>query len=351
MAESDSTSHAKGLDNFWKRLSPAFQSGVIFEVSIVIVGTKCDQINHDLEQLSNGTFRRSIECIDNIRRHIRELSQSMQTSSEWVFDEWNGKPPINLNLQYIEGTSISFQSLSQKYVCDSFHETYSNVVGRLSFDLPETMDGIMCSISLDLQYSILPHPIGSNETQGLVNDMKRISALTSSNIEVIQSIPLSNVDSSMIYGVPMSARAGMDDDEFRCNEMKMLVRQMWKFLSSHEIGLVLRFNHDGNQDFGPSSGEELFLLVCEQAAEKACVPNDDSKYDRSDAARVIIDAKHRSSCHGMLFRYSTKSQMLRFVNEEEMEGGEISAEELQYQDYIERSIEMLASTGFNPLLY
>ena len=46
--------------------------------------------------------------------------------------------------------------------------------------------------------------------------------------------------------------------------------------------------------------------------------------------------------------------MLRFVNEGEMEEAEKkeeeTAEELQYQDYIERSIEMLASTGLNPLL-
>ena len=46
--------------------------------------------------------------------------------------------------------------------------------------------------------------------------------------------------------------------------------------------------------------------------------------------------------------------MLRYVNEREMEEAEKkeeeTAEELQYQDYIERSIEMLANTGLNPLL-
>ena len=52
---------------------------------------------------------------------------------------------------------------------------------------------------------------------------------------------------------------------------------------------------------------------------------------------------------------SSKHQMLRFVsNEGEMEEAEKkeeeTAEELQYQDYIERSIEMLANTGLNPLL-
>ncbi len=65
---------------------------------------------------------------------------------------------------------------------------------------------------------------------------------------------------------------------------------------------------------------------------------------------MTVATKDKSSCHGMLFRYATKTQMLRFVKEDETEEDENSAEELQYQDYIERSIEMLATTGFNPLL-
>lgn len=347
-AESDPVSH-------WKRISPAFQSSVIAAVSIVIVGTKYDDVNLDLTQVSSDDFRRSIQCINEIRSQINELSQSMSSSSEWVFSEWNGKPLVDLQLEYIEGKSISFQKLQQKYVQGSFYETYPNAHGRLSFDLPETIDGIMCSISLDLQYSTLPHSIDSNETLSLVTDMKRISALSSSNVEVIQSIPLSNVDSAMIYGVPMTARAGIDDDMSRYNEMKMLVRQMWKYLSSNDIGLILRVRFEGADSVDGarlSSREELFLLVCEQAVEKPCVPNNESGYDRSEALGVTVATKHKSSCHGMLFRYASKGQMLRFLNEDELEQDqdETSAEEMQYQDYIERSIEMLATTGLNPLL-
>eukprot|EP00574_Skeletonema_japonicum_P004389 CAMPEP_0201716346 /NCGR_PEP_ID=MMETSP0593-20130828/2349_1 /ASSEMBLY_ACC=CAM_ASM_000672 /TAXON_ID=267983 /ORGANISM="Skeletonema japonicum, Strain CCMP2506" /LENGTH=825 /DNA_ID=CAMNT_0048206137 /DNA_START=56 /DNA_END=2533 /DNA_ORIENTATION=+ len=355
-ADSDPASHSQGLENFWKRISPAFQSNTIAAMSIVIVGTKSDDLNVDPTKMSSDDFRRSIQCINEIRRNINELSESMKSSSEWIFDEWNGKQLVNLQLEYIEGTNISFQTLQQKCIQGSFYETYPTAHGRLSFDLPETIDGIMCSISLDLQYSTLPHSIDSNETLSLVTDMKRISALPSSNVEVIHSIPLSNVDSVMIYGIPMTARAAIDDDYSRYNEMKMLNKQMWKYLSSNDIGLVLRvrFEEDDGHDDDrhPRSREELFLLVCEQAVavEKPCVPNNDSKYDRSEALGVTVATKHKTSCHGMLFRYASKRQMLRFVNEDEIEEDENSAEELQYQDYIERSIEMLATTGLNPLL-
>ena len=155
----------------------------------------------------------------------------------------------------------------------------------------------------------------------------------------------------------MSARAGIDEDESRYNEMKMLVRQMWKYLSSSGIGLVLRIiceeatEEGGNSPYG---NDELFLLVCEEALEKPRVSSSDSRYDRSEALGVELATKTNPSCQGMLFRYASKHQMLRFVNEVEMEEAEKeeeeTAEELQYQDYIERSIEMLANTGLNPLL-
>ena len=348
-AGNESTScHIQGLEAFWKRISPAFQSNAIASVTIVIVGTKFDIGSHD--------FHLSLQYIDGIRKHISEMSQSMNSSSEWIFDEWNGKNLVDVQLEYIEGTDISFQCLAQKFVQESFYETYSSHVhGTISFDLPETIDGIQCKISLSLQYATLPYSIDSYETENLVNDMIRISSLSSSNVEVIQSIPLASVDSSLIYGVPMSARAGIDEDESRYNEMKMLVRQMWKYLSSSGIGLVLRVTCEEATEEGgksPYGNDELFLLVCEEALEKPRVSSSDSRYDRSEALGVDLATKTNPSCQGMLFRYASKHQMLRFVNEGEMEEKEEeeTAEELQYQDYIERSIEMLANTGLNPLL-
>ena len=76
----------------------------------------------------------------------------------------------------------------------------------------------------------------------------------------------------MIYGVPMSARAGLENDLSRYNEMQMLARQLWKFLSRADAGLVLRVRSGSNNREDSSSGvhqssflggsgneEELFL--------------------------------------------------------------------------------------------
>ena len=45
----------------------------------------------------------------------------------------------------------------------------------------------------------------------------------------------------------MSARAGLEDDASRYDEMLMLARQLWKYLSTNDIGLVLRVRGGSTQ--------------------------------------------------------------------------------------------------------
>lgn len=282
--------------------------------------------------------------------------------------------PIDLQLEFMEGNAISFQSLLQTWVKESFTKTYASssggVQGRLSFDLPETMDGIMCSISLDLQYTILPDSIHSPSTKGLVEDMRQISMLSPSSIEVAQTIPLSSVDSSLIYGVPMSAWAGLENDISRYDEMKMLARQLWTYLSRSDVGLVLRVrtnNSEGNSNDGggfaaPRSlaEEQLFLLVCEEAVQKPqpqALDHESNPFDPSEALKAVPDKARqgKAPCHGILYRYATKSQILRFGIEEKrlaVQGEENMTTEVSdhYLDYIERSLDTLVKTGLNPLL-
>jgi len=429
-ADIQSSAHIRGLEQFWKRIhtSASERNTVISSVTIMIVeitsvmqmmktikssyddsynsATSMDEHNNGsmANESNNDSFDSSssllipnrlhvIQCVNDIRRRIHEFNRSQQelleSSSEVMMTS-----TINVQLEFMEGNAVSFQSLLQTWVKESFTQTYASsscttstsdsacggggVQGRLSFDLPETLDGIMCSISLDLQYTILPHGIDSPATMGLVDDMRCISMLSSpsssSTVEVIQTIPLSSVDSSLIYGVPMSARAGLENDISRYNEMQMLARQLWKYLSRNDVGLVLRVrpgsnSEDSNEGLGyhssSSGGEQQFLLVCEEAVEEPpqALLDHDSNLDPSEALKVVPDKQHgrrgEAPCHGMLYRYATKSQILRFGNEEkrlgaaeEEEVNNNSNEEMSdhYLDYIERSLDALVKTGLNPLL-
>jgi len=177
-----------------------------------------------------------LRCVNNIRQRIHDLSEAQV--------ETTSTAPIDLRLDFMEGGPISFQKLLQKFVKETFSQSYASasrcVHGRLCFDLPEDLDGNMCSISLDLQYTVLPHSIQALRTLDLVKDMQQITSMTSSSVKVIQAVPLASVDSSLIYGIPMSARAGLENDIDRYNEMKLLVRQLWKYLGRNELALVLQ---------------------------------------------------------------------------------------------------------------
>ena len=321
-----SESHIHGLEQFWKRIYSSFQTNTVSSITIMIVETTSmmqmmkniksydddSTVNNCSMNTSSCSFPNRlavIQCVNDIRRRIGEMSRAQ---------DFESTTPINLQLEIIDGNSIAFQTLLQSWVKESFAQTYASyeggVQGRLSFDLPETLDGTMCQLSLDLQYTVLPRSINSLATKELVEDMQRISMLSPSCVEVVQTIPLSSVDSSLIYGVPMSARASLENDISRYNEMKVLARQLWVYLGRNDVALVLRARVDGDEEDDVVEGrseDQLFLLVCEQAVQR--------QTDAASALNIVPDkqgSESSSSCHGMLYRYATKSQLLRefFVN-------------------------------------
>jgi hypothetical protein len=389
-ADTASSSHVSGLERFWKRIRVAFDVNAVSSITIVIVETtsimhmmtthiKKHHNAYEYPSLPGDNGRaldapslpnrlHVMQCVNDIQRRIMELHQSPCLQSNHLT-----MTPIKLNLEFIEGNSVSSHSLLQAWMNETFDKTYAslwngiNVIGagvrgRLSFDLPETLDGIMCSISLDLQYTLLPNCIHSPATVRLVEEMLLFSILPSSSVEVLQTIPLSSVDSSLIFGVPMSARASLEDDICRYNEMKMLTRQLWAYLSRNDVALVLLVRPESKNNSNGTkldAGEQLLLLTCEDAVQEqsqALNQDVDTKSTLDIESLQIIPDKSRvgkSPCHGMLHRYATKDQLLRFGNEESR--AETDEEDLiemsdYYLDYIERSLDTLVKTGMNPLL-
>jgi hypothetical protein len=386
-ADVTSSSHIRGLEQFWKRIrSVLFENNNIMSttitITIIIVETtsaierlqtiKKYQTSSIMSSYDNDITTPTVQhhpsrldvmqCVSDIRRRITELSRQDDDG-------------IQLDLEFIEGNSISFQSLLQTWVNDGFDHIYSStstdgsddgssgggVRGRLTFDLPETLDGIMCSISLDLQYTVLPSSITSLATQRLVDEMRLLSSLSSSSVEVVQTVALSSVDSSLIYGVPMSARSSLDNDIHRCSEMKMLTRQLWTYLSKNDVALVLRVRvrPGGLTNVGyHAADEQLFLLVCEEVVQmQPQVLDHESNNLDPDAFDIVPNNNNcrqgKSPCNGVLYRYATKNQMLRFGNEvtrfDAMAEEDTDMNE-HYIDIVERSLDTLIKTGLNPLL-
>ena len=381
-SDTSSSAHLRGLEHFVKRIRSSFKKKRMPTIILMIVEStsmmhlmKTKSYDSTLmDDSNNETFFPNrllvIQCVNNIRRRIEEINHAKGVT----------KTPINLQLEFMDGNAISFQYLLQTWVKESLDQTYASYPGwvgiggilggqgRLSFDLPETLDGVMCSISLDLQYTILPHRIDSAATKDLVDDMYRISIIAPSSVEVVQTMPLSSVDSSLIHGVPMIARAGFEKDESRYDEMKMLVRQLWTYLSRNSVALVLRVHPElsDEEDFNErrlskttsfeyhSSGEQLFLLICEEAVQSQPQALDlESNFDICAALEVVPNNRRRgeSPCQGVLYRYATMSQLLHFGNEEKgIETTNVPGLSDHYLDYIERSLDSIVRTGVNPFL-
>eukprot|EP00957_Ditylum_brightwellii_P160230 12198797-Ditylum_brightwellii.AAC.1 len=145
------------------------------------------------------------------------------------------------------------------------------------------MDGTQCSITLDLEYNVLPHRADSFATAALINDMKMLSA---SNVEVVQLIPLPSVDASLIYGVPISARAGLEVDLIRYKEMQLLVRQLWKYLATNDVAVLMR-----------CTCQKVHEEVVEESSSLACPEDCQPKESVSNVA-LNADKKKAGSAPG-----------------------------------------------------
>ena len=253
--------HVSGLERFWKQICRAFENAVMLTITIVVVrrtsvrhtmktikkyhdshesASPLEDEGYTLDATLLPSLLHVIQCLNDIQQRIKELSQDAQSTHLMT-------APIKLNLEFIEGNSILFQSLLQ------------------------------------------------------------------ARVNVIQTIPLSSVDSLLIFGVPMSAQASLENDLCRYNEMKMLVCQLWKYLSRNDVALVLLVrplvllvrplsnkNLDGREYVSSSCSryprEQLFLLAYEELVQKQ--PH--ALYNESnldfDSFQIIPD----KSCQGKL---------------------------------------------------
>ena len=285
------------------------------------------------------------QCIGLLQREIQDLQEK---------DRRRSASPISVELQIIE-SPIRFQALLRDWI-RAVVSTASGARGsKISFDLPETLDGSQCSCSLDLVPSLLPHRVDSIEAAKLMMDLK---ALSFAELEVVQVVPVSSVDGSLLYGVPMSATAAMDSDLFRYKEMKVLTRQLFRYMATKDVALALRCvgtksgdkenesaldaNLDSTNASANTSIEEgqIFLLMAEHPTE----PTGQSLSSTSSSGSGAAPAR------GVLYRYATSDHLVHdLVTVDDCDSEDEETNE-QYFEYVEQSLQMVDSAMLNPIL-
>ena len=370
-------SHKRALGRFWDTIRGSFRNGSVGSVQIAIYETGAAALvtgksgrRQETRQTKESSASplegdsvddgsdedtatdealahrlRVKQCISLLQREIQDLQEK---------DRRKSASPISAELRIIE-SPIRFQALLRDWI-RAVVSTASGARGsKISFDLPETLDGSQCSCSLDLVPSLLPHRVDSIEAAKLMMDLK---ALSIAELEVVQVVPISSVDGSLLYGVPMSATAAMDSDLFRYKEMKVLTRQLFRYMATKDVALALRCvgtksgdkenesaldaNLDSTNASANTSIEEgqIFLLMAEHPTE----PTGQSLSSTSSSGSGAAPAR------GVLYRYATSDHLVHdLVTVDDCDSEDEETNE-QYFEYVEQSLQMVDSAMLNPIL-
>jgi hypothetical protein len=339
-------SHKRALGAFWDRLKAKFQASKIRKLQIVLATTETQVLTVDKQhtEVENRALtadsddaadasahveamvrKRGIDvaqCLCAIQDHIEKRGQAdfKENRSSVQFGQTT-TPPVSLKFWKIESSSIGFKSLLRMWSVE-----HSPAPKRILFDLPETLDGTQCSVSLDVSYKTMPFRFDSTLANRLSRDMELLSQ---SKLEVLQLVPIPLIDASLLYGIVMSARAAFESDIEQHHEMALLVRSLLTKLIQKDCALVLR--SEGPADTEDSlfhQNGQLFLLMVQE------IPA--SLQGKVSPSNCIL---HRYACADhMLLETGTKAAAS--ANFDDLQN--------QYSELVESSLDCLECSTVNP---
>ena len=208
-----------------------------------------------------------------------------------------------------------------------------STISRICLQLPTTLDGNQCAVSLDVSYKLLPFAL---ERPGIsAGFFVDLAKLTDSKFEMVQQVPLAVLDASFIYGVQMSVRAGLEDDYDHYVESQIMTRALLKSLQAKQVALLLQINTrkdnstsaDGslNGVFHNAKRGQTFLLMAEESVGGA------------------------PSTTGILCRYASADDLL-LETEQPAASPDVPQEVVeQYESYVDNALDLLDCTTVNPL--
>jgi hypothetical protein len=285
LADTNKASHKRGMDIFWERVKPHFLNSVVRRIQIVLSVTNAvvvDTAGENKESESNsadndtqydqeGSERieslarqREIsvaDCLSSIQNHFSERAEN-EFKANRSFIQFAAKviPSINITITAIENTCLGFMSILRQWSREFLSGLY-----RLTFALPETLDFDQCSVCLDMVYKIMPFSLDSTFARAAMEDLARLS---DAELEVVKLVPVASIDASLLYGVPIEVRPALENDLAQHNQMRLLVRSLFKQMSLKDCALLLNTRRFGksidSKDTLFHSNDQALLLMVEE---------------------------------------------------------------------------------------
>jgi hypothetical protein len=293
LCDTDAQSHKTGVDRFWKSVAPFFQDAKVGSIQILMAktGTLASVIDteesndHDGDADADGdaVMDTSLDDSDSnlIQKHdlvVSECVGMIQTQLMTRADDYfknnrshidAGESPVDISFSAIDNSTVGYHFLARKWARDALlAQTLHNC--KLELDLPETLDGTQCAVSLDVSYQIFPFSAHSVECTRLLTDLQLLSE---SKMEIVQLVPLSSIDAGLLFGVPMLVRVGLANDLDEFQVMQVLVRSLFSLLSERESAILLRRTGDkAPKSTSPGifhSSEQTFILMAKELPKPA----------------------------------------------------------------------------------
>eukprot|EP00980_Cylindrotheca_fusiformis_P002243 scaffold517_cov119-Cylindrotheca_fusiformis.AAC.26 len=332
LADTRSKAHKAGLDTFWNRVKPHFLASHVQAIRIVVLLT--DAVEVVDPKATPDAHSRGLaiaECINSINQHIRKKAEAeFQANRSYLqFDSSKHLPAIHISASTVDNSTVGLKMLLRTWSRERVQRPF-----RLTFDFPEALDSSQCSLALDAVYKSIPFRLDSKPAQALQKDLKLLSQAT---LQVEKLMSIASLDASLLYGVPIRVRPGLEGDIQSHNEMILLVQSLFHQLSQKECALVL--SSQGPQtstDEGlfHSNHHQTFVLMAEE------IP----KFLQGTTAPST----------GLLFRVASSDHLLEEIGPGDfIPSNRADESSNHFSEYVEQALECLAysdnSVGYNPL--
>jgi hypothetical protein len=354
LCDTTTESHKTGVARFWKSVAPFFQDSKVGSIQIVMAKTGTlasvmDNSEHssddqDQDQDGDAVMDTELNLDDSdshlIHKHDLVISECVRTiQTQLVAQAENdfqkncsnldaGESPMEISFSVIDNSTVGYQFLVRQWVRDALL-AQSLHSSNLELDLPETLDGTQCSVSLDVSYQVFPFSADSAECTRFITDLQLLSE---SKLEVVQLVPLSSIDAGLLFGLPMLVRVGLASDLDQFQVMQVLVRSLFSLLNERESAVLLR-RTGGKVPKSASSGmfhssEQTYLLMAKELPKTA----------------------HGAPSSGILYQYAHADQLLAEATLPTSEVAVLDEDtQRQYADYVEQALECLECSPINPL--
>ena len=311
-SDTTTTVHVASFEAFWNYVAGHFHDSGVSRMRLVVAKTNAlaSKSENEKEGGESNTYSTAIsECIHAIQAKLDELELSTNAPADFTFS-------------VIENSRLGYQALSRELIRETLPARDTGC--RISFDLPEIADGTQCCVSFDATYQTFPYPVGSKEAATLREELRLLSH---QKLKVLQLVPLSSIDAGLLYSVPYSLRAGLEDSIAQFQEMEVLARVLFQLLQDRELALLLCATQKQTQQCSDSAfqNNQMFVLMTKEFPMK------------------------QPPQSGLLFRYAHADQLFT----EAVPGNPCPALEdeigSQYSQYVEQALGTLDCDPFNPL--